>query len=95
MIAGINITGYQVTQLRDQKNTSAWTVANINNKMIELFGSGGVSAGGSFLKKVTLGNEVRFIIHQYTLLYSLKIMLANMCSMLLTWKSSEILIDWQ
>lgn len=66
MIVGINIAGYQMSQSRDERDASARTEVNINNKMIKLFGSGGVSAGGNFLKEVTLGNEVRFTIHQYT-----------------------------
>lgn len=66
MIAGINIAGYQMTQLSDGRNTSVRTKAIMNNRMITLFGSAGVSAGGNFLKEVTLGNEVTFTIHQYT-----------------------------
>ncbi|KAH8586062.1 hypothetical protein B0O99DRAFT_695852 [Bisporella sp. PMI_857] len=57
MIAGINIAGYQVTQSRNKRNASAWTEVNINNKMIKLFGSGGVSAGGNFMENAMPKNK--------------------------------------
>jgi hypothetical protein len=58
MIAGINITGYQITPPTDEKNASARTELNTSNKMIKMFGSDGVAAGASFLKEITLENEV-------------------------------------
>ena len=58
MIVGISIASYQATLSRGNKNINLNTGVNINNKMIELFGYGGISVGGDFLKKLIVGNEV-------------------------------------
>jgi hypothetical protein len=57
MIAGINFAGYQTTSSRDTKNINARSEVNISSKIIELFGSSGVSAGASFLEKLMAGSE--------------------------------------
>lgn len=71
MIAGISFTGYQMSQSRDERNDGLQTDANINQKMIELFGHSGVLAGGNFLKHVMLRNEVTFT-HHLHISYRLK-----------------------
>jgi hypothetical protein len=86
MIAGINFAGYQLTSSKDERNFSPRTNVNVNNKIIELFGYGGVSAGAEFLQKLMSGNEVEFA---NRILRVRKTMLADHFRMLRTWKNSE------
>jgi hypothetical protein len=43
--------------VKDTKNINARSEVNISSKIIELFGSSGVSAGASFLEKLMAGSE--------------------------------------